>query len=168
MIKDEDFETPLPNVDPVSSCFSASLLLSCNLNHFQNEDRQPWQPTLTRDNLPYPPVPGRVMNVFCATSRLGKSYSHFQSIRREIFIFSPAVVILGAIVTQIYPVRSCNTGVSRQAKLADLESRLDQWYITLPDELQLEASPKRHTQPPQVLFLHVRYWGAVLILHRAL
>lgn len=22
MIKDEDFETPLPNVDPVSSCFS--------------------------------------------------------------------------------------------------------------------------------------------------
>lgn len=128
MIKDEDFETPLPNVDP-------------------NEDRQPWQPTLTKDNLPYPPVPGRVMNAFCATSRL--------------------VVIMGAIVSQIYPVRSTTTGVSRQAILADLESRLDQWYITLPDELQLEAASKRYTQPPQILFLHVRYWGAVLILHRA-
>ena len=74
MIKDEDFETPLPNVDPVSFFLSESCLLYCNLNHFQNEDRQPWQPTLTKDNLPYPPVPGRVMNAFCATSRLGKSF----------------------------------------------------------------------------------------------
>lgn len=108
------------------------------------------------------------MNAFCATSRLGKIHSQFYSTRRKIFIFSLAVVILGAIVTQIYPVRSCITGLSRQAMLADLESRLDQWYITLPDELQLEVSPKRYTAPPQVLFLHVRYWGAALILHRAL
>jgi hypothetical protein len=107
------------------------------------------------------------MSAFCATSRLGKPYSHFHCSRRKLFISPLAAVILGAIVTQIYPVRSC-TGVSRQAMLADLESRLDQWYITLPDELQLEASSKRYTPPPQVLFLHVRYWGAVLILHRAL
>lgn len=107
------------------------------------------------------------MTVFCATSRLGKSYSHFHYTRRKVLIPLLAAVILGAIVSQIYPVRS-NTGVSRQAMLADLESRLDQWYITLPDELQLEASSKRYTPPPQILFLHVRYWGAVLILHRAL
>jgi hypothetical protein len=75
---------------------------------------------------------------------------------------------MGAIVSQIYPVRSSVTRASRQGKLADLESRLAQWYLTLPDELQLDASSKRYTSPPQILFLHVRYWGAVLLLHRAL
>ncbi|KDR85752.1 hypothetical protein GALMADRAFT_384548 [Galerina marginata CBS 339.88] len=128
MIKDEDFDTPLPNVDPV-------------------EDREPWQPSLTRDNVSYPPVPGRVMGVFCATARLA--------------------VILGAIITQIYPVRTTTGGPSRQAMLADLESRLDQWYITLPEELLYEGPTKKLTPPPQILYLHVRYWGAVLLLHRA-
>ncbi|KAF8971739.1 fungal-specific transcription factor domain-containing protein [Flammula alnicola] len=127
MIKDEDFETGLPNVDPV-------------------EDRQPWRPDSTKDDLPYPPVPCRVMSAFCATSRLA--------------------VIMGAIVSQIYPVHSV-ASISKQAMLADLESRLDQWYITLPEELQYDGSSKRYTPPPQILFLHVRYWGAVLLLHRA-
>ncbi|KAF9486569.1 hypothetical protein BDN70DRAFT_870159 [Pholiota conissans] len=127
MIKDGDFETALPNVDPT-------------------EDRQSWQPGLTKDNIPYGPVPCRVMSAFAATSRLA--------------------VILGAIVTQIYPVRITGS-ISKQSMLADLESRLDQWYITLPDELQYDGSSKRYTPPPQILFLHVRYWGAVLLLHRA-
>ncbi|KAF8910155.1 fungal-specific transcription factor domain-containing protein [Gymnopilus junonius] len=128
MIKDEDFDTPLPNVDPL-------------------EDRQPWQPSVTRDGVSYPSVPCRVMNAFCATSRLA--------------------VILGTIVTQIYPVQPLPGGPSRQSMLADLESRLDQWYITLPEELRYDGSPKKLTPPPQILYLHVRYWGAVLLLHRA-
>ncbi|PPQ72267.1 hypothetical protein CVT24_004684 [Panaeolus cyanescens] len=128
MIKDEDFETPLPNVDPV-------------------EERQQWVPTSTRDNMPYPPVPSRAMSSFCASSRLA--------------------IIIGAIISQIYPVRP-TPGVSRKSLLPGLESRLDQWYITLPEELRYEAPNKRYTPPPQILLLHLRYWGAVLLLHRAL
>ncbi|KAF9055831.1 fungal-specific transcription factor domain-containing protein [Panaeolus papilionaceus] len=127
MIKDEDFETPLPNVDPL-------------------EERQQWVPTSTRDNLPYPPVPSRAMSSFCASSRLA--------------------IIIGAIIGQIYPVRP-TPGVARKSLLPGLESRLDQWYITLPEELRYDAPNKRYTPPPQILLLHLRYWGAVLLLHRA-
>ncbi|KAF8808141.1 hypothetical protein BYT27DRAFT_7190259 [Phlegmacium glaucopus] len=127
MIKYEDYETPLPNVHPI-------------------EERSPWQPTSTANDINYPPVASRVMGAFCASSRL--------------------VVIVGAIVTQIYPVRP-TPGPSRKTMLADLESRLDHWYITLPEELRYEASNKRQTPPPQILFLHLRYWSAVLLLHRA-
>ena len=75
--------------------------------------------------------------------------------------------IVESIITQIYPVRP-TPGPSRQAILADLDNRLGQWYITLPEDLQYDASIKRRTPPPQILFLHVRYWSAVLLLHRAL
>ena len=82
-------------------------------------------------------------------------------------LFHFTAMIIGAIVSEIYPVRLV-PGVSRQSLLPDLESRLDQWYITLPDELRYDASNKKQVPPPQILFLHVRYWGAVLLLHRAL
>lgn len=127
MIKDGDYETPLPSIDPI-------------------EERRLWRPTSTADNVNYPPVAGRVMGTFCASSKL--------------------VVIVAAIMRDIYPVRPM-PGPSRQAMLADLERRLDQWYITLPDELRYDASNKRHIPPSQLLFLHLRYWAAVLLLHRA-
>jgi len=76
-------------------------------------------------------------------------------------------MILGAIIAEIYPVKPA-IGHSRKDRLTALESRLDQWRITLPDELRYDGTNKRHTPPPQILFLHVRYWGAVLLLHRAL
>lgn len=76
-------------------------------------------------------------------------------------------MIVVGIITQIYPVRP-TPGPSRQSMLADLESRLDHWYITLPEELRYEASNKRRVPPPNILFLHLRYWSAVLLLHRAL
>lgn len=76
-------------------------------------------------------------------------------------------MIVGAIITQLYPVRP-TPGPSRQDILADLENRLTQWLVTLPDDLSYDVSNKRHTPPPQVLFLHIRYWAAVLLLHRAL
>ncbi|KAF6766696.1 fungal-specific transcription factor domain-containing protein [Ephemerocybe angulata] len=128
MIKDGDYDTPLPDIDPV-------------------EDRQPWQPFHAIDNTPYHPVPGRVMSSFCAACRLS--------------------VIMGAIIAKVYPVQP-PVGESRQTITADLESRLDQWYITLPEHLRYESAGRRATPPPQVLFLHIRYWGAVLLLHRAL
>ena len=37
----------------------------------QVEDRQLWQPSLTKNDQAYAPVPGRVMSAFAATSRLG-------------------------------------------------------------------------------------------------
>lgn len=129
------------------------------------EDRQPWRPDLTKDDLPYPPVPCRVMSAFCATSRLGRSINIPDW--AALILYLLLAVIMGAIVSQIYPVHSV-ASISKQAMLADLESRLDQWYITLPEELQYDGSSKRYTPPPQILFLHVRYWGAVLLLHRAL
>jgi hypothetical protein len=74
---------------------------------------------------------------------------------------------MGDVVTQIYPVRS-QPGTSKQASLVKIEGRLDQWYITLPAELRYDVTSKRCTPPPTILFLHIRYWGTVLLLHRAL
>jgi len=66
----------------------------------------------------------------------------------------------------IYPVRSTGRG-SRRAVLHGLESRLDQWYIDLPDELRYDPASKRNIPLPAVLFIHIQYWSAVLLLHRA-
>ncbi|KAG1871132.1 fungal-specific transcription factor domain-containing protein [Suillus tomentosus] len=75
-------------------------------------------------------------------------------------------VLIGSIVTMIYPVRSTGRG-SRRAVLSNLESRLDQWYIDLPDNLRYDPASKRNTPPLAVLFIHIQYWSAVLLLHRA-
>jgi hypothetical protein len=75
-------------------------------------------------------------------------------------------IIVGSIVTQIYPVK-CTGRSSRTKSLADLESRLDQWYIDLPDCLRYDTTSKA-VPPPHILFLNIKYWGAVLLLHRAL
>jgi len=127
MIKEEDFDTPLPDVDP-------------------NEDRAPWQP-LDVDGVRYHPQPARHMSCFNAASRLA--------------------VIVGAIISKVYPINPPPMKESRSGLLADFESRLDQWYYTLPEYLRLDPMPRRTPPPPHVLFLHIRYWGAVLLLHRA-
>ncbi|KAG2045142.1 fungal-specific transcription factor domain-containing protein [Suillus americanus] len=75
-------------------------------------------------------------------------------------------ILIGSIVTMIYPVRSTRRG-SRRAVLNSLESRLDQWYIDLPDNLRYDPASKRNTPPLAVLFIHIQYWSAVLLLHRA-
>jgi hypothetical protein len=104
------------------------------------------------------------MGTLCASSRLGKSV-HYGSEKTP--SQSQLVEIVQAIVTQIYPVRP-TPGPSRQAMLADLDSRLDRWHVTLPEDLQYDTSNNRCTPPPHILFLHLRYWSAVLLLHRAL
>ncbi|KAG2022902.1 nuclear protein [Coprinopsis cinerea AmutBmut pab1-1] len=126
MIKDGDYDTPLPDIDPV-------------------EDRDPWQPVEGMNQIPYAPAPGRILSTLCAVSRLS--------------------MIVGAIITKVYPINP-PLKESRQQLLAELESRLDQWYYTLPEHLRLDPGPRKVTPPPQILFLHIRYWGAVLLLHR--
>jgi len=75
-------------------------------------------------------------------------------------------VIMGSTISMIYPVRA-TTRISRQTARDDLESRLDQWYIGLPESLCYDSGSRRIVPPPHILFLHIRYWGCVLLLHRA-
>jgi hypothetical protein len=74
-------------------------------------------------------------------------------------------VIIGSIVSSVYPVKSSKQG-SKRAVLSDLEARLDQWYLELPDDLRHDPARKRNTPAP-VLYINIKYWSAVLLLHRA-
>ncbi|KAJ7631249.1 fungal-specific transcription factor domain-containing protein [Roridomyces roridus] len=75
-------------------------------------------------------------------------------------------LILGAIISKIYPVR--RTAIAtRQAALVQLESRLDQWYLSLPEALRYDTATRRGSPSPPVILMHVRYWGTVLLLFRA-
>ncbi|KIY50437.1 hypothetical protein FISHEDRAFT_64668 [Fistulina hepatica ATCC 64428] len=117
--------------------------------HLKEEEAQSWQPVSSDPiSLVYKPVPGRVMSGFCATCRLN--------------------LILGNIVTFIYPVRSLAGSPSRST-LEELENALHRWYVDLPVSLQFDIADKRSSSvpPPHILVLHLRYWGAVLLLHRA-
>ncbi|KAF9531948.1 fungal-specific transcription factor domain-containing protein [Crepidotus variabilis] len=127
MIKNEDFETQLPTIDPI-------------------EDKELWRPSITVENCPYIPVPGYTMSVLFFTSKLA--------------------ALLGDVVTQIYPVKPISVAVKLE-RLTVLERRLDQWYISLPEYLRFDLSNKRYIPPPTVLFLQIRYWGSVQLLHRA-
>jgi hypothetical protein len=73
-------------------------------------------------------------------------------------------VIVGSIAMGVYPVRT-TTHAARRAVLAQLARQLEKWHLELPECLQY---PKAVTPPPHILLLHVSYWGAVLLLHRAL
>ncbi|KAF9245870.1 fungal-specific transcription factor domain-containing protein [Melanogaster broomeanus] len=75
-------------------------------------------------------------------------------------------VIIGSIVSSVYPVKPTRRG-SRRAVLSNLEARLDQWYLELPDDLRYDPASKRNSPPPPVLYIHIKYWSAVLLLHRA-
>ncbi|TRM66257.1 fungal-specific transcription factor domain-containing protein [Schizophyllum amplum] len=91
-----------------------------------DEEEQPWQPVASA-NVAYQPVPARFMSAF----RL----------------------IVGNIVTEIYPVREpCSS--NKRVHLEELENAL-------------HRCTTRPIPPPHVLILHVRYWGAILLLHRA-
>ena len=71
-------------------------------------------------------------------------------------------------MTHVYPVKSTSR-LSPLAAPVALEARLNQWYIELPEYLRYDSSSsQRIIPPPYILLLHIRYWGAVLLLHRAL
>lgn len=52
--------------------------------------------------------------------------------------------------------------------MSESEAQLDQWYLSLPDYLRYDPGNRRTPPSPQILFLHIRYWGCVLLLYRAL
>ncbi|KAK7007048.1 Zn(2)-C6 fungal-type domain-containing protein [Favolaschia claudopus] len=112
-IRDEDFDTPLP----------------------EDEEEQPWES-----------LSSVAMSVFRYTGRLA--------------------IILGNVITKLYPVRPSSVAY-RQAWLAKLETKLDQWFLSLPEVLRYDTASRRIAPSPPVLQLHIRYWGTVLLLHRA-
>ncbi|KAL1740837.1 fungal-specific transcription factor domain-containing protein [Schizophyllum fasciatum] len=117
-----------------------------HLPEIDADEEIPWQPSASV-NVPYQPMPSRSMAAFRAQCRL--------------------CLIVGSIVTDIYPVRDPPSATKR-ACLEELENALHRWYLDIPDNLQFDlASATRPIPPPHVLILHVRYWGAVLLLHRA-
>lgn len=76
-------------------------------------------------------------------------------------------MITGSIVDKIYSIRHV-PNATRRAFYTEIESRLDQWYIGLPESIRFETTSRRSAPPPHILFLHIKYWGAVLLLNRAL
>ncbi|KAF8634943.1 hypothetical protein AX15_000674 [Amanita polypyramis BW_CC] len=111
------------------------------------EENRLWQPIHSPFiDISYSPVPGGVLSCFCAGAELA--------------------TIVGEIVTKVYPVRM-PPNASKRIILAELETRLDRWYISLPDNLSFDVASRRAIPPPHVLFLHIRYWGSVLLLYRA-
>ncbi|KAF7337482.1 Zn(2)-C6 fungal-type domain-containing protein [Mycena sanguinolenta] len=122
-IRDEDFDTPLPD----------------------DEEEQPWE-SLAPGGMAGVNYPGITMASFRASGALA--------------------LIMGGIITKIYPVRPASVP-SRQASLVQFERRLDQWYLGLPESLRYDTASRRIVPSPPVLQMHIRYWGSVLLLHRA-
>ncbi|KAJ7675340.1 fungal-specific transcription factor domain-containing protein [Mycena rosella] len=110
-----------------------------------DEEEQPWE-SPAPGGMPGVNYPGITLSTFRAAGRLA--------------------LILGAVITKIYPVRLTSVA-SRQASLSTLESRLDQWFLSLPEALRYDTACRRTVPSPPVLLLHIRYWGTVLLLHRA-
>ncbi|KAF8260725.1 fungal-specific transcription factor domain-containing protein [Lactarius quietus] len=78
---------------------------------------------------------------------------------------SALCVITGNVINRIYPVHPSSHSVKRTA-LAELETKLDQWYAELPDGLAFDPASSRSVPPPNVLLMHATYWNTVLLLHR--
>lgn len=114
---------------------------------FPMEEAEGWQASVCDPRPMLEPVPARVMSCFRASATLS--------------------CIASAIVTRIYPVK-CPGRKARLQALGELESRLDQFYVGLPDALRCDTATGRVVPPPHILFLHMKYWGIVLLLHRAL
>ena len=134
-----------------------------SLNEFvQEEDAGLWQP-LTSEGVPYIPAPARIMSSFVALSRLCKVYNHSLSP----WHWHRLAIIGGMIINKVYPVQGI-IRATKQTILAECEAQLDQWYLGLPDYLQCDPSKRGGPYVPQVIFLHIRYWGCILLLYRAL
>jgi hypothetical protein len=146
-ISDCDYDTPLPDIP--------------------DDDAEPWRPYVHDPGFhpKYNPGPGHVISCFRQTMGVSKSRPNQPVLQPpdEMNI----VRIQSDIIKQIYPVVYVSR-TPKRVRLAELEKRLDQWYIDLPEELRYESVGKRAVPPPHIMVLHVRYWSAVLLLHRAL
>ncbi|TBU34755.1 fungal-specific transcription factor domain-containing protein [Dichomitus squalens] len=117
-------------------------LLDVNEND-ENELWQPYPPGVLPDFIPRE---AKLMTTFREACRLS--------------------IIITDIMDKIYPVQvSSNT--PRRVLFEELESRLNKWLIELPDDLRYPSNDRHATVLPHVLMLHIEYYTAVLLLHRA-
>lgn len=128
------------------------------------EDQELWQP-LPSDaiNITYSPAPCHITACQRATGNLCKLLLPMVFFGSHLF---SEVVILGGIIQKLYPIMV--TESQRRVFYNNFETQLDQWYLSLPDFLQYDVASKRPIPAPHILFIHVRYWGTVLLLNRAL
>ncbi|KAF5388613.1 hypothetical protein D9757_004721 [Collybiopsis confluens] len=152
VIRDEDFDTPLPEIQEVGKIrviHIHDILCAYRSTLPQEDDLELWQPSAS-DLLnirPYAPVPCHVIACLRKTGEL--------------------IVVLGRIVSKLYPIAATDL-TPKRAILQTLEVQLDQWYITLPEHLRYDVASKRgQVPPPHIIFIHIRYWGAILLLNRA-
>ncbi|KAI0375162.1 hypothetical protein BV20DRAFT_985517 [Pilatotrama ljubarskyi] len=111
------------------------------------DENEPWEP-YPADSLgnAYVPQPSRLMSTF-----------------REMCHLS---VIITDIMDKIYPVQA-SSDTPRRVLFEQLENRLNKWLISLPEHLRYSANDKHAAVLPHVLMLHIEYYAAVLLLHRA-
>ena len=83
--------------------------------------------------------------------------------------FHTTAMILSSIVQCIYAIRPEQT---RTLQFQALEGALDNWLLGLPEHLRYDPTTARFNGgparllPPNVLTLHMKYWCAVILLHR--
>ncbi|TFK49703.1 hypothetical protein OE88DRAFT_1736693 [Heliocybe sulcata] len=73
--------------------------------------------------------------------------------------------IMGEIVKELYPVRRRTT--AEVGTFQTLDNRLQQLYNGLSIGLRYGSPSALRAAPPHIMSLHVQYWYAVLLLHRA-
>ncbi|KAI0697535.1 fungal-specific transcription factor domain-containing protein [Cytidiella melzeri] len=114
-----------------------------------NDDEAMWRP-YPRNLLgaEFSPMPARVMVCFKMQCKLS--------------------ILMSEIMAKLYPVKLYDDDVVYREKWRnDLENRLHQWLINLPEELAYREGVTESPVSPHVLILHVEYHGAILLLHRA-
>lgn len=74
--------------------------------------------------------------------------------------------IIADIVRELYATKSITPNPLGTIQV--LDARLTGWYTSLPASLLYHAPAQLATAPPHVIILHIEYWYAVMILHRAI
>ena len=107
----------------------------------KNPDSFP--PTVQR----YPPTKAHTLSCFNASGALA--------------------VVINRIISNIYAIRVRVLGQSSETLLSLLDQSLASWYLALPSHLAYNPASKK-VPPPHVLALHLKFYSALILLHRPL
>ncbi|KAM0788534.1 hypothetical protein ACM66B_001662 [Microbotryomycetes sp. NB124-2] len=74
-------------------------------------------------------------------------------------------VVINRIIANIYAIRIRVLGQSSETLLSLLDQSLASWYLALPQHLAYNPASKK-VPPPHVLALHLKFYSALILLHR--
>ncbi|KAK4053492.1 hypothetical protein OIV83_001659 [Microbotryomycetes sp. JL201] len=74
-------------------------------------------------------------------------------------------VVINRIISNIYAIRIRVLGQSSETLLSLLDQSLASWYLALPPHLAYNPASKK-VPPPHVLALHLKFYSALILLHR--